>query len=96
LTLKLRFGIIRDSNAQAPAPLQLDHVRRGRFANMPSDSFQIAAERAASSYPADVRFTLGPSEQAAAIYRELRKVDAESVSEPSTVMNSPAASNRGS
>jgi hypothetical protein len=63
---------------------------------MPSDRFQIAAERAASSYPTEVWLTLGPSERAAAIYRELRKLDAESVSEPSAVMNSPAASNRGS
>jgi hypothetical protein len=63
---------------------------------MPSDSFQIAAKRAASSYTPEAWFTLSPSEQAAAIYRELRKLDAESVSEPSAVMNSPAASNRGS
>jgi hypothetical protein len=49
---------------------------------MPSDRFQIAAERAASSYPAEVWSTLSPSERAAVIYRELRKLDAESVSEP--------------
>jgi hypothetical protein len=48
---------------------------------MPSDRFQIAAERAASSYPTEVWLTLGPSERAAAIYRELRKLDAESFSE---------------
>jgi hypothetical protein len=53
---------------------------------MPFDRFQTAAERAASSYQAGVWFTLGPSEQAAAIYRELRKLDAESVSEPPAVM----------
>ena len=48
---------------------------------MPSDSFQIAAERAASSYPTEVWLTLSPSERASAIYRELRKLDAESVRE---------------
>ncbi len=48
---------------------------------MPSDRFQIAAERAASSYPTEVWFTLSPSERAAAIYRELRKLDAEAASE---------------
>jgi hypothetical protein len=48
---------------------------------MPSDSFQIAAERAASSYPTEVWFTISQSERAAAIYRELRKLDAESVGE---------------
>jgi hypothetical protein len=48
---------------------------------MPSDRFQIAAERAASSYPTEVWFTLSPSERAAAIYRELRKLDAEPASE---------------
>jgi hypothetical protein len=48
---------------------------------MPSDRFQIAAERAASSYPTEVWLTLGPSERAAAIYRELRKLDAESIGE---------------
>jgi hypothetical protein len=47
---------------------------------MPSDKFQIAAERAAASYPAGVWFTLRPSERAAAIYSELRKLAAESVS----------------
>jgi hypothetical protein len=49
---------------------------------MPSDRFQIAAERAAASYATEVWTTLSPSERAAAIYRELRKLDAESVSEP--------------
>jgi hypothetical protein len=48
---------------------------------MPSDRFQIAAERAASSYPTDVWSILSPSERAAAIYRELRKLDAESASD---------------
>jgi hypothetical protein len=48
---------------------------------MPSDRFQIAAARAASSYPTDLWFTLSPSERAAAIYRELRKLDAEPASE---------------
>jgi hypothetical protein len=48
---------------------------------MPSDTFQVAAERAASSYPTEVWFRLSASERAAAIYRELRKLDAESSSE---------------
>jgi hypothetical protein len=42
--------------------------------------FQIAAERAAASYPTEVRSTLSLSERAAAIYRELRKLDAECIS----------------
>jgi hypothetical protein len=46
---------------------------------MPSDRFQIAAARAASSYPADVWSSLGTSEQAPAIYLELRKLDAKSI-----------------
>jgi hypothetical protein len=46
---------------------------------MPFDSFQIAAERAASSYTSEAWFTLSPSEQSTAIYRELRKLDAETV-----------------
>jgi hypothetical protein len=46
---------------------------------MPSDKFQIAAGRAASHYTVDVWSTLNPSERAAAIYRELRKLDAEAV-----------------
>jgi hypothetical protein len=49
---------------------------------MPSDRFQIAAERAASSYPRAVWSTLSAPERAAIIYRELRKLDSESVSEP--------------
>jgi hypothetical protein len=48
---------------------------------MPSDRFQTAAERAASSYPTEVWSTLSPSERTAAIYRELRKLDAESARE---------------
>jgi hypothetical protein len=48
---------------------------------MPSDRFQTAAERAASSYPTEVWSTPSPSERTAAIYRELRKLDAESASE---------------
>jgi hypothetical protein len=47
---------------------------------MPSDTFQIAAKQAAESYPADVWRAFSLSEQAAAIYRELRKLDAESAS----------------
>jgi hypothetical protein len=46
---------------------------------MPSDSFQIAAERAASYYPTEVWFTISPSERVAAVYREFRKLDAEFV-----------------
>jgi hypothetical protein len=42
------------------------------------DRFQIAAERAASTYGPIVWLTiLTPSEQAAAIYREMRKLDEE-------------------
>jgi hypothetical protein len=47
---------------------------------MPSDLFQMAAKRAAASYPPDVWRAFSPSEQAAAIYRELRKLDAEAAS----------------
>jgi hypothetical protein len=48
----------------------------------PVDRFQIAAERAASSYTAIVWLTvLGPSERSAAIYRELRKLDEEFIEE---------------
>jgi hypothetical protein len=42
----------------------------------PIDSFQIAAAWAASAYPADVWLRLSASERSAAIYRELRKLDA--------------------
>ena len=56
---------------------------------MLSNSFQIAAARAAASYPDDVWFSLSATEQSAAIYRELRKLDAESVkgSEPGKVLS---------
>jgi hypothetical protein len=57
---------------------------------MPSDRFQIAAERAASSYPTEVWSSLGPSERAAAIYRELRKLDEESASESEQPEDPPA------
>jgi hypothetical protein len=40
--------------------------------------FQIAAARAAASYPVEVWLAMGLSEQCAAIYRELRKLDEES------------------
>jgi hypothetical protein len=43
---------------------------------LPIDSFQIAAASAASAYPADVWLSLSTREQSAAIYRELRKLDA--------------------
>jgi hypothetical protein len=57
---------------------------------MPSDRFQIAAALAAASYPANVWFSLSATEQAGAIYRELRKLDAESVkgSEPGNAPSS--------
>jgi hypothetical protein len=57
---------------------------------MPSERFQIAAARAAASYPADVWLSLSATERSAAIYRELRKLDAESVkgSEPETAPSS--------
>jgi hypothetical protein len=48
---------------------------------MSPDTFQVAAERAAASYPTEVWFTLSASERAAAIYRELRKLDADSANE---------------
>ena len=57
---------------------------------MPSDRFQIAAERAASSYPTEDWYTLSPSARAAAIYRELRQLDAESARE-SRQVETPAA-----
>jgi hypothetical protein len=58
---------------------------------MPTDRFQIAAERAASSYPTEVWSTLSASERAAAIYRELRELDAESASESEQPEELPAA-----
>ena len=53
-------------------------------------SFQIAAARAVASYPADVWFSLSATEQSAAIYRELRKLDAECLkaSEPGKPLSS--------
>ena len=45
---------------------------------MPSNRFQTAAAQAASRYTADAWSTLSPSARAAAIYLELRKLDAES------------------
>ncbi len=50
----------------------------GRVAGdlVPIDSFQIAAAWAASAYPADVWLRLSATERSAAIYRELRKLDA--------------------
>jgi hypothetical protein len=44
---------------------------------MTDDSFQLAAKRARHSYPLDVWISLRPREQTAAIYRELRRIDAE-------------------
>jgi hypothetical protein len=43
---------------------------------LPIDSFQIAAASAASAHPADIWLSLSTREQSAAIYRELRKLDA--------------------
>lgn len=52
----------------------------------PVDQFQIAAERAASAYsPMVWRTVLSPSEQAAAIYREMRKLDEECIEENSGI-----------
>jgi hypothetical protein len=50
----------------------------GRVASdlVPIDSFQIAAAWAASAYPTDVWLRLSATERSAAIYRELRKLDA--------------------
>ena len=42
----------------------------------PIDSFQIAASWAASAYPTDVWLCMDATERSAAIYRELRKLDA--------------------
>jgi hypothetical protein len=56
-------------------------------------SFQIAAARAVASYPADVWFSLSATEQSAAIYRELRKLDAESV-EGSDPREAPSSGGR--
>ena len=44
---------------------------------MPSNRFQIAAKRAAAKYPGDAWFRLSATEQSAAIYRELHKLDTE-------------------
>jgi hypothetical protein len=48
---------------------------------MSPDTFQVAAERAAASYLTEVWCNLSASEQAAAIYRELRNLDAESANQ---------------
>jgi hypothetical protein len=42
---------------------------------VPVDSFRIAAAWAASAYPADVWLSLSATEQSAAIYHEMRKLD---------------------
>jgi hypothetical protein len=60
---------------------------------MPSDRFQAAAARAIASYPADVWFSLSAPEQSAAIYRELRKLDAESIK--GSEQGKPPSSARG-
>jgi hypothetical protein len=43
---------------------------------VPIDRSQIIAAWAASAYPADIWRRLSPTERSAAIYRELRKLDA--------------------
>jgi hypothetical protein len=58
---------------------------------MSPDSFQVAAERAASSYPREVWSNLSASERAVAIYRELRKFDAESAANQSKQAEGPSA-----
>lgn len=45
-------------------------------ATMPSDNFQLAAQRARRSYSVDDWIGLRPYERAEAIYRELRLIDA--------------------
>jgi hypothetical protein len=45
----------------------------------PDNRFQVAAERAAAPYGADWLMLLEPKERADAIYRELRRLDAEAV-----------------
>ena len=46
---------------------------------MAFDSFQLAAQRARQAYTADEWINLRPQERAAAIYRELRSIDLETV-----------------
>jgi hypothetical protein len=53
------------------------------------DRFQIAAERAAASYPADAWFKLSATEQSAAIYREVRKLDMGSAQGPEPALEQP-------
>jgi hypothetical protein len=43
---------------------------------MAYDSFQLAAQRARQSYSVDDWINLRPHERTAAIYRELRRIDA--------------------
>lgn len=49
---------------------------------MPTDKFQIAVARAASSCPAYVWVALSPSQRAYAIYRGLRELDADCLKGP--------------
>jgi hypothetical protein len=50
-------------------------VAKSLRGDMPSDTFQIAAERAAAAYGADFWLTLSQRERCVAVYRELRKLD---------------------
>ncbi len=56
---------------------------------MEIDPFQLAAERAKSSFSVRDWQSLKPSERIAAIYRELRKLDTQSVA--FRVLQSPDA-----
>jgi hypothetical protein len=51
---------------------------------MSSDSFQLAAQRARQSYPVDDWINLRPHERIAAIYRELKRIDASHVTAQAT------------
>jgi hypothetical protein len=68
----------RTHNASPALVPLLRHPTAGLVAGnlVPVDSFQIAAASAASAYPADVWLSLSAREQSAAIYREMRKLDA--------------------
>jgi hypothetical protein len=57
----------------------------------PVDVFQIAASWAASAYPVDVWLRLSASERSAAIYRELRELDAACAAREFDALANPAA-----
>jgi hypothetical protein len=48
---------------------------------MVNSTFQLAAARATATYPADEWHAMSMQEQSAAIYRELRILDAEAMME---------------